>query len=71
MHETVLAKGGDPKMEQVTCLKTEFLPFSSYLTCQKQLQLINNTLLSIYTVYHVCKVLIQGKKMVYKDSGET
>lgn len=29
MRETVLAKGGDPKMEQVTCLKTEFLPFNS------------------------------------------
>lgn len=29
MHETVLAKGGDPKTEQVTCLKTEFLPFNS------------------------------------------
>lgn len=27
--ETVLAKGGDPKMEQVTCLKTEFPSFNS------------------------------------------
>lgn len=28
VNETVLAKGGDPKMEQVACLKTEFLPLT-------------------------------------------
>lgn len=60
--ETVLAKGDDPKMEQVTCLKTEFPPFNSQLTRLKQLQLINNMLFSRYTVNHVCKVLTWDKK---------